>query len=113
MEAHPEGVRRPSGQARTGTNQTLDGDQLRYTFTTIDQAQPVELSEVAFDRVIVRLYSLGPRLVAELLRELGRISMRRTEIEGVVREFCAIPPGALLAAGGGRCSALPLRGVRP
>jgi hypothetical protein len=47
----------------------------------------VDLGEQRFQRDIVRLHRLGPRVLYELLSALGAGRMLRTEIEGLVGRY--------------------------
>ena len=43
------------------------------------------LRDLAFERGVVKLHHLGPRAIAELLRDVGAQTMRMTAIESRVR----------------------------
>ncbi len=55
--------------------------------------------EVRFRRNVERVYGLGPRVLAEMLEELGRTSLRMTAIESMVALYAPIDPAVLSALG--------------
>jgi hypothetical protein len=58
----------------------------------------VDIGEQLFRRDVEAVYKLGPRVMAELLAELGMRGFRRTEIDAVVRRYAALDRAKLAAA---------------
>ena len=69
------------------------------------------VSDPKFERLVERLYRRGPRLVAEILAELGAQHDIRDDIEATVRRYLAIRDEALEATGGRDLPALPIHEV--
>lgn len=66
-----------------------------------------------FQRHIECIYALGPRVVAELLAELGRRTLHMTTIEQTVERYAQLDPKAVRAVGADQFPARPgLRVVR-
>jgi hypothetical protein len=62
----------------------------------------VDLGDERFRRDVEAVCKLGPRVVAELLVELGMRGCRRTEIDAVVRRYAALDQATVTAVGGDR-----------
>jgi hypothetical protein len=54
-----------------------------------------QFAESQFNRDVERVVKFGPRVVAELLAELGRQFMIRTAIETVVAEYATLDPAVI------------------
>lgn len=70
-------------------------------------------ADVKFGRAVERLYRKGPRVIAELLAELGAERSITTIIENKLDRFGEIDDEALRATGGDRFSPTPLHEVMP
>ena len=66
------------------------------------------LRDFAFERNVVKLHHLGPRAIAELLRDVGAQTMRMTSIEARVADFADLDSGVVRALGGDRFARPPL-----
>ena len=64
--------------------------------------------DFAFERDVVRLHRLGPRAIAELLRDVGARTMRMTTIESKVADFADLEPSVVQALGGDQFARPPL-----
>ena len=64
--------------------------------------------DFAFERDVVKLHHLGPRAIAELLRDVGAQTMRMTAIESRVADFADLDPGVVQVLGGDRFARPPL-----
>jgi hypothetical protein len=62
--------------------------------------EPLDLSDLRFRRDVERVHRLGPRVLAELLGELGGKYLIGTPIEALVREYAKLDLGTLCALGG-------------
>jgi len=60
----------------------------------------VDLAEERFRRRALQLYRRGPRLVVELLEQIGRDRSLGTYLDDVVEEFLDLPDDALDITGG-------------
>ena len=58
-----------------------------------------DLRDLRFRRDVERLHRLGPRVLYELLAELGARRMIRTEIEALARRYARLDPATLAALG--------------
>jgi hypothetical protein len=54
-------------------------------------------SEMRFRRNVEWLHALGPRALAEMLEELGRVTLHMTTIERALERFAGIHPAVLRA----------------
>lgn len=69
---------------------------------------PTNLSEIRFRRTLERFHRLGPRLLAELLAELGARFLIRQPIEAAVARYVArLDPDLLQAVGGDQLPPIP------
>lgn len=59
-------------------------------------------AERAFDRQVEALHRLGPRAVAEFLREIGARGMRWALIEQLLARYARLDPAVVRAVGGDR-----------
>lgn len=75
-------------------------------------APPADLRDLRLERAVARLHALGPRVFAEMLREIGASTMHMTTIEQVVERYARIDRDALGAVGGDRFTPRPLHAVR-
>ena len=71
------------------------------------------VADLKFSRQVIRLHRLGPRVVGELLAEIGAERSIMTLIDGKLETYAELDPGALEVAGGDRFWPLPLREVKP
>jgi hypothetical protein len=62
----------------------------------------IELSEARLRRDVERLHRLGPRVLLEMLTELGCSRLLRIEIECLVSRYARIDPTTLTTMGGDR-----------
>ena len=60
------------------------------------------VADLAFRRRVERLHSLGPRVLGELLTEIGEQRLCRTYLEQRIRQYAGIDPEHLAALGGDR-----------
>jgi hypothetical protein len=60
---------------------------------------PVDLLDYCFGRDVERLHRLGPRVLAEMLLQLGAERLLMTDIEQRVRRYARLDPAALRYAG--------------
>jgi hypothetical protein len=63
--------------------------------------------DLRFDRDVARLHGLGPRAVAELLREIGAETLHMTTIEATVERYARLDPDTLRHLGGDRFAPRP------
>ena len=63
--------------------------------------------DLRFRRDVLRLHSLGPRVLFELFAELGARRLLRTEIEQLVGCYAALDPEIVRAIGADRLPPLP------
>jgi hypothetical protein len=70
--------------------------------------RPNQIRDLAFERDVVKLCHLGPRAIAELLRDVGAQTMRMTAIESKVADFADLDPGVVDALGGNGFARPPL-----
>lgn len=61
---------------------------------------PVCLHDAKFRRDVDRLHSLGARVLAEFLTELGADSLRTVDIERRLERYAGLDPDAVRLAGG-------------
>ena len=69
-------------------------------------------SDFRFQRDIERLYKLGPRVLSELLAEIGEQRLCRTYLELRVRRYAEIDPKHLAALGADHFPRPPVYEVR-
>jgi hypothetical protein len=69
----------------------------------------VDLGDARLRRHVERLHRQGPRVLFELLSEIGRERLLRVDIEGRVARYAALDPDAVEALGGDQ---FPPRGNR-
>jgi hypothetical protein len=69
-------------------------------------------NDVRFWWLSRQVHALGPRVVAELLAELGARYLIRTPIEALLERYAALDPAALAAVGGDRMPPPPIHLVR-
>lgn len=62
-------------------------------------ADVIDIADARFLKDIERVHRGGPRLLAEMLSEIGARRMLRSEIEAVVRRFARLSPAFLAAIG--------------
>lgn len=68
--------------------------------------------DFVFERNVVQLHRLGPRIIAELLRDVGARTMHMTTIESKVANFADLDPSVVRALGGDRFARPPLMVVK-
>jgi hypothetical protein len=74
------------------------------------QAAAAYRAEARFRRDVERVHSLGPRVLLELLAELGRERLMRTVMEAKVSKYASrLDPDVLRALGADRFPAGPIR----
>jgi hypothetical protein len=72
-------------------------------------AERLDLGDIRFHRAIARLHRLGPRVLAELLAEIGAGHLVRQPIERLVDEYLdRLDPVAVAVAGGDRLPPPPI-----
>ncbi len=71
-----------------------------------------DVADLALRRTVERVHGLGPRVVFELLIEIGEQRLCRTYLEQRVRRYAEIDPKHLAALGGDRFPRPPLYGVK-
>jgi hypothetical protein len=74
--------------------------------TNADGAEIV--ADARFNRMVERVYRHGPRVIAELLAEIGAAYMNRTDIERRLERYAGLDPAALELTGGGAMPPTPL-----
>jgi hypothetical protein len=74
-----------------------------------DQAR---LSDLRFRLLCAKVHACGPRVLAELLAELGRERMIQTEVEQKLERYAQLDPARVRAVGADRFPPLPLRLVQ-
>ena len=96
--------RRP--ELRSGrAAEVISGREHRsYGISATESQDTSDLAALRFERTVARLYRLGPRVIAEMLAELGRQRLIRSEIEALVNKYAAIDPAVLRGVGGDRFS---------
>jgi hypothetical protein len=119
--ASPWQGRRPRVYANDVRRQHAEPDQKEQaraldppratTWRRVDGIAAGVLADLQLRRNVERLYRLGPRLVLELLAELGAEYLIRAEIETKVARYAALDPTALALAGGDRFPMPPMRVV--
>jgi hypothetical protein len=103
----PPGCSDPGGAA-----DVKSGLELRLSDTSATESQgAADLADFRFQRSVARLYRLGPRVIAEMLVELGRQRLIRTEIEVLVERYANLDPGLLAAVAADRFPPLPTRQI--
>ncbi len=70
--------------------------------------RPNQIRDLAFERDVVKLCHLGPRAIAELLRDVGAQTMKMTTIESKVADFADLDHSVVQALGGERFARPPL-----
>ena len=71
------------------------------------------VEDLKFRRDVERLHRLGPRVLYELLVEIGEQRLCRTFIEQCVQRYSAIDPDHLAAFDGDTFPRPPLHGLQP
>ena len=69
------------------------------------------LQERRFQRDAERLHRLGPRVIYEILAEIGRARMCRTYVEDIVARYARLDLSAVHALDGDRFPAPPIHEV--
>ena len=70
------------------------------------------VADLRFQRQVLRLHRLGPRVTAELLAEIGAERSIQTLIDSKLDTYARLDPEAIEAAGGDGFSPAPLHEVR-
>lgn len=96
-------MRGRDGRLRRHRDQRCRPRRLHYAFPASSLADP------AFRHLVARFHALGPRVMAELLAELGAEGLMRTTIETRLEEYVARLDRDLLKATGGGAEILALR----
>jgi hypothetical protein len=68
---------------------------------------PSDIRDRRFERHVAQVCELGPRVVGELLRELGATTMHMTTVEQVVEQYAGLDPDTVRILGGDRFPACP------
>ena len=71
------------------------------------------VADLQFRRRIERLHRLGPRVIAELLAEIGAERSITTIIDSKLATYVDMDPAAIEAVGGDRFWLAPIHEVRP
>ena len=71
------------------------------------------VADMKFRRQVLRLHRLGPRVVAELLAEIGAERGIQTVIDRKLYTYTELEPEALEVAGGDWFWPVPIHGVKP
>jgi len=101
----PKRRKRPGqGALENNTNNDSAGNRLRRAGVQADQR---------FRNDVIRLYALGPRVIYELLAELGARRLCRSEIEQLVGQYAQLDPKMLRAVWADRMPPLPPLRVVP
>ena len=78
----------------------------------IGPAAAETVADLRFRRQIKRIHALGPRVITELLIEIGEQRLCRTYLEQRVQQYSGIDPEHLAALGGDRFPRPPLYKVQ-
>ena len=79
---------------------------------TVGVIAAMTVSDLRFQRQVARLCELGPRVVAELLAELGAERLLASLIEEKLSKYTALSEPALTIAGGHHFPPIPLHLAR-
>ena len=71
------------------------------------------VANLRFRRKVERVHSLGPRVTAELLAEIGAERNIRTVIDNKLERYAALDPKAVTVTGGDDFWPAPLTKTRP
>ena len=71
------------------------------------------VSEIRFRRKVEQVHSLGPRVTAELLAEIGAERSIRTVIDQKLEVYAGLDPSAVSAVGGDRFWPAPVHRIKP
>ena len=80
-------------------------------FRPIGKVAAEVVADLKFRRQVLRLHRRGPRVIAELLAELGAERSIMTLIDGKLERYAALNPEALGATGGDQFWPAPLHKV--
>ncbi len=83
------------------------------TFRPIGQVAAEIVARLRFRRQVERVHTLGPRVTAELLAEIGAERSIMTLIDQKIDRYAELEPGALEVTGGDQFWSAPLYVVRP
>lgn len=73
-------------------------------------AEPFDLGDVRFERIVTRFHALGPRVLCEKLADLGARHLLRLAIEQAIAKYVdRLDPMMLAGVGGDRFPATPIR----
>ena len=76
-------------------------------------SDPAEIvGRLPFQRKVERVHRLGPRVLGEMLAELGAERSIMTIIDQKIDRFIKLNPETLQATGGGDFPPVPIHGVR-
>ncbi len=78
----------------------------------IGQIAAEVVADMRFRRRVLRLHRLGPRVVGELLAEIGAERGIQTIIEQKLATYAKLDPGMIEAAGGSDFWPAPIREIR-
>jgi hypothetical protein len=74
-----------------------------------DPGEPIDIiADIRFGLEVVKLHRQPARVLFEMLKELGRDRLIRTDLEQRVRRYARLDPRALAFTGGDRMVAAPL-----
>ncbi len=86
--------------------------QYRDGFKTIGEIAAEIVGHLPFQRKIERFHHLGPRVLGEMLAELGAERSIMTAIIQMIERYIELNPEVLEAAGGDDFSPIPIHQVR-
>ena len=92
--------------ARTSKPPAISG-----TFRPFGEVAAEIVADMKFRRRVLRLHSLGPRVVGELLAEIGAERSIQTVIDQKLDTYAQLEPEALEATGGSDFWQPPIHGV--
>lgn len=112
MTGREDRGRPPKRERRLGQEAAHLGNNGTSTSNTRSTGHAQYLAEMRFRRDVGRVHRLGPRVMFELLAELGRKHFIRSEVEQLAARYAArLDPALLRAVGADRFPPLPLRAV--
>ncbi len=101
----------PSRNPNFGRN--WSDDPLRLPgFKAIGEIAAEIVGRLPFQRKVERVHRLGPRILGEMLAELGAERSIMTIIDQKIDRFIKLNPETLQATGGGDFPPVPIHGVR-
>ena len=100
---------------RTPPNNGLPGNVFRFPAPpkSIGSVAAEIVANMRFRRKVERVHSLGPRVTAELLAEIGAERNIRTVIDNKLERYAALDPEAVTVTGGDDFWPAPLTEAKP